>query len=211
MTGRPSARGSVHVSLACRVGAALLLGGGVSACSESIDRPTAVVEVGRPGGYWFNSLAELTVTSDVVVEGTVLTAEKGHLIGSPDSDFYVRDVVVSVTTQYYGDPVGDTVTVDQEGYISGVPTEFAEQPWVYPGDHVLYFLKEVSGRPPGHYVVVAMGGQLIRSEHGYALTPAEDPVAKAVNNLAWSQLQDRLNRAVAVAQSGRVAPETPGP
>jgi hypothetical protein len=169
------------------------------------------VEVGRPGGYWFDSLAELTVTSDIVVEGTVLTAEKAHLIGPPDSDFYVRDVIVEVTTQHYGDPVGDTVIVDQEGYISGVATEFAEQPWVYPGDHVLYFLKEVTERPRGHYVVVAMAGQVVRNEHGSAFTPAEDPVAKAVNGLAWSQIRDRLQQAVAAAESGRVAPETPGP
>jgi hypothetical protein len=166
---------------------------------------------GREPGYIFESLPRLVATSEVVVVGRVESAERAHKIGPPEDDFFVRDVVLKVERQFYGPPVGETVIVDQAGYLGDQSFEYEEQPWVQPGDRVVYFLVDTETRPEGHYTIVAMPGQLLIREDGTVSTPAIDPLARDLDGAAWDTVADQIERAAGVVERRAVEPLPGGP
>ena len=174
------------------------------------------IEASRPPGYWFRSLAQLVATSEVVVYGTVESVRRGHALTPDDPTLLVRDVTVTVQRQFSGPPVGDRIVVDQESIEVDGPGnasterafEFAEQPWVYPGDQVIYFLVDTDTRPEGHYTIVAMPGQMVVHD-GTVLTPAEDPVAGSVNGEDWDTVRTQLLDAVRQADHTPPIPGAP--
>lgn len=175
------------------------------------DRPLQVVDAGRAPGYFFESFEQMMANSDIAIYGEVTQAVKGHSIGDDPSDpLAVRDVTVRVDQVLYGPDPGPTVIVDQEGYSGDTPFELEEQPWVYPGDHVVYFLIDTATRPPGHYTIVAPGGQIV-VRNGVAKTPAEDPIAQKIDRQSWDAVRRAIQVAAVAANNNPLQPLPQGP
>ncbi len=178
--------------------------------SRAMDRPETVLHASRPPGYIFKSLPRLVATSDVVVVGTVESAEKGARI-VPDDDLYHRAVTVSVTDQLYGPSVASTITVREDGYNGDTPFELEEQPWLYPGDRAVYFLAQPGDAPPHHYNIIAAPGRLTIEEDGSVSTKAIDPIARELDGRSWDDVKQAIRAAVEKARDEDVPPLPPGP
>lgn len=112
--------------------------------STTVERPDSVAVADAYPGYIFESLPRLVATSEVVVVGEVISAEKGKRL-VPDDILYHRDVSVRVERQLYGPPVEDTIVVHVGGYDGDASYELQDVPWLYPGDRAVYFLAHAPG------------------------------------------------------------------
>ncbi|CAN5909227.1 hypothetical protein BH23ACT11_BH23ACT11_22450 [soil metagenome] len=176
------------------------------------DRPNSVVHADSPPGYTFESLPRLVATSEVVVEGTVETADKGRRV-VPDDELFHRAAKVRVENQFYGPPVKSTIIVHQDGYEGDTSFEFRQLPWVYPGDRVVFFLAHppTPRVPPDHYEIVAAPGMLVIEDDGTVSTEAEDPIARRLDGQQWPEVEARIRAAGQAVQEQDIKPLHPGP
>ncbi len=175
-----------------------------AACGE---RPDTVAHADYPAEYTFETLPKLVRKSDLIVLVTVESAARGHSI-SRGGDLYSRDLTVRVEKHYYGVAVGARIVVDQEGYddLDGTDTsyELDSQPWVYPGDRAVFFLKtgESDLTPEGHFIPLSGPGQLVVNEDGKVSTPADDPVARQLDGAPWPSVEAKIEKAVELVEQG---------
>jgi hypothetical protein len=170
--------------------------------NSRLERPETIAHVGRLPGQIFETLPSLVETSEIVVLGTVQSAERGHSTADDGGPPYARDVVVGIEKQFYGPTVGDTIVVDQLGYevseLEGadVPFETHDHPWLYPGDRAVFFLKSSSLLPEDHYTILAGPGQLVVRGDGRVSTRAEDPIARKLAGQDWPSVEQQIEKAV---------------
>jgi hypothetical protein len=174
------------------------------------ERPESVAQVSVPPGYIFESLPRLVATSEVVVVGEVISAEKGERL-VPDDILYHRDVTVHVERQLYGPPVEDTIVVHVGGYDGDASYELQDMPWLYPGDRAVYFLAHAPGDPPKHYELIAAPGRLAIEGDGTVSTEASDPIARRLDGQQWSVVAPRIRNAVQVVRQQDIEPLPPDP
>lgn len=189
---------------------ALVLFALLTGCNAGVERPESVAHADSPPGYTFKSLPKLVATSEIVVVGTVKSAEKGERV-VPGDTLYNRDVSLQVEKQFYGATVGLTIVVHQDGYEGETSFEFSDLPWVYPGDRVAFFLAHAPGDPPNHYEIIAVPGMLVIEDSGTVSTEATDPIARELDGQQWSVVAPRIRGAVQVVKKEGIKPLPPGP
>lgn len=183
---------------------------GCGSDSSAVEHPDSVVDAGRPPGYVFESLPRLVATSELVVLGTVQSAEKGKRV-VPDDPLRHRKIVVEVEEQFHGPSVESTIVIHEGGYNGEKSYELSEQPWLYPGDRAVYFLAHPPNAKPNHYEIIAPSGRFAIADDNTISSEATDPIARQLDGISWSKFTHRLRGKVQTARQQDVQPLPPGP
>lgn len=220
-----------------RSGAILLLAAGLSlltACSSAGDSSTvepvgqtvAQQQVKEPAlaeqptmfahnveVHWFEDLATMVATSDLVVLGEVRSVRPGRWVGEeePDGRLRVRDVTLKVEKVLYRNgpaAAPATVTLDEWGWDSrGVGFQDANVTWTEPGDRGYYFLSPVE-TAPGHYQLISSQGRALIE--GVELTPGSEEgsaLHQEMHHMSPKELESVVSKAVRDIRAGEVQPQ----
>jgi hypothetical protein len=95
-----------------------------------------------PEVYLVTSLAEMVELSDLVIVGTAIAIAPGRSAGEEvTARLQWRDVAVEVAQVLYGDYYEITLTVEEFGWMDGVPATINWSSWARLGDRMLLGLK----------------------------------------------------------------------
>jgi hypothetical protein len=155
----------------------------------------------------FSSLEEMVAASDVVVEGTVVSASMGRIVGSEDPIQFL-ELELAVERVIYGTPpTGDSATLLIEE--STGSTEGSDSGGRYGsqlGDHGYYFLGWKDELP--YYMLNSEARFLIEDGAVEASSPAgyaPDEWALALERLTPEELSVRLEQVADAVSGGSVS------
>ena len=203
----------MHVeSLRSRGGALLVVCIGLLLTASCAAEPVQPPPPGRQELYDFTSLEEMVATSDAVIEGTVLSAEPGRVVGSDSDPVQFVQLNLKVDELLFGKlPVlgkDQTImleesagSVEGSGDLQGVYGSAA-------GDHGIYFLGW-KDETPFYYLINSEGRFLVQDGKVVALNKL-DEWALDLERLSPDALKSRILEAADAARAGEVAPVAPG-
>lgn len=166
--------------------------------------------------HFFEDLATMVATSDLVVLGEVRSVRPGRWVGEeePDGRLRVRDVTIHIEKVLFRKGSGaapKTVTVDEWGWDSrGVGFQDENLTWTKPGDRGYYFLTPVKDAPGHHRVVNSQGRVLIEDAK---LTPGSAEGAALhdqMHHMSKKELEAAVSDATRKVRAGKVQPQKPG-
>jgi len=214
--------GVVAASIGLVVGCGQQPGTEGQADTDLPERPDTVAVAGGPPGCTFESLPALVATSDVVVFGTVESAQPGPVIRQepfPSSDPKVQDdkptdvlvdvrrreVTVRVEQQFFGAPVESKIILEQAGYEGEQAYELSGTPWLFPGDRAVFFAQENAGT--GHYRIM-LAGQWVIEQTGTVSTFDTDthPILAAIDGKPWAAVAANIRTAADDVRAGNASP-----
>jgi hypothetical protein len=231
MTTRRIALGLVAASIGLVVGCGQQAGTGDRAGTDLPERPDTVAVADPPPGCTFKSLPALVATSDIVVFGTVESAQPGPVIRQelfPSSDPAVeddkptdvlvdvrrREVTVRVEQQFFGAPVEAKIVLEQAGYEGEQAYELSGTPWLFPGDRAVFFAQEDAATAGNYRIMLA--GEWVVEGNGSVSTFDTDPLLVALDGVSWKAVAADLQAAVGKVLAGNASPvnvlgANPGP
>ena len=126
----------------------------------------------------YDDLGRMTATTDLVVQGTVLTVERGlthrYLASQGLADETDRLLTVQVGEVIYasGGAVepGDTISIIEGWWSEGVGYEVEGMTWAKPGDQGYFYLLDDTAYPVGTYTYVSMHGRVLMTGEGVAVS-----------------------------------------
>jgi len=162
--------------------------------------------------YRFNSLLQMVATSTAFVKGTVVSAGPGRVIGDPDDgsrERRLREVTVRVDEQLFGESVGATVVLEEEGFDSkGNPFELSGAPWSEIGDRGVFFLEHRDTQPPGHFYWLPPEGRLLLRD-GEVVALSTSALADSLERLTPQGLEEAIQDNGRIVENRRVPPLKP--
>lgn len=162
--------------------------------------------------YHFDSLLQMVATSTAVIRGTVESAGKGRLIGDPDDgsqERRLREVIVRVDEQLFGEQVGTRVVLEEEGFDSkGNPFEIEGAPWSEIGDHGIFFLEHRDTQAPGHFYWLPPEGRLLLRD-GEVTSSSTSALGKSLERLTIRELKEAIRDAGRIVEDRNIPPLKP--
>ncbi|MBG6091689.1 hypothetical protein [Actinomadura viridis] len=162
---------------------------------------------------FFEDLATMAATSDLVVLGEVRSVRPGRWVGEeePKGRERVRDVTIEIEEVLLNNGSGaapKTVTVDEWGWDSrGVGFQDENVTWTKAGDRGYYFLTPVKDAPGHHRLINSQGRALIS---GTELTPSSEegaPLHEEMHHLSPKGFENSLSKAIRDIRAGKVRPQ----
>lgn len=186
--------------------------GNANAESQSIAglRPESVAAASA-SAYYFDSVAAMAATADLVVEATVVDVQRGRQYGKEDGDvgLGLRDVQLEVSSALKGQ-APQTIWIEEDGFDRmNQPFEIDGNPWSLIGDKGFYFLiKSGSEQPEDHYFVLNADGRIL-FEDGRTVTFGSSTMSGNLRSLEPQKVRGLINAGVQQAAHDRMPPQVP--
>jgi hypothetical protein len=173
-----------------------------------LDRPDREADVTSPSAvkvaatskYQFDSLIEMAAASDAVVRATVVTTERGRLVGDPGAGGIVTRVVTlkvdeSFDSEMDGLGEGATLLVEEEGWLpTGEELIVDDLQPSAPGDAGVWFLQALDETEAPTFIVINSQGRFLNVDGHVVGGRADDPLVDATEAASYSELVDALRQ-----------------
>ena len=198
-------RTRLAIVVAALVGLALVLAAAQAFGRGLSDQPESIAYTEE--SYYFNDVASMTATADVVVHGTVNEIQPGRTMGEDGGLIKVRALSVAVDKVLVSRmPLasGSTITVEEAGWdAQGNGFMIEGMPWSEAGQSGYFFLKYLPQFKTYRAInsqgrALDAGGQLVPSSNG--------EVAGELARMTPPQLEEALARARTEIDAGRLKP-----
>lgn len=155
--------------------------------------------------YWFDSLAEMVATSDIVILGTVVGVRDGTTEGPPGEEIQHLDAAIHVDESFYGSVIEtSTITVQTLKFVA------PEQEWREVGSTVLAFLKlSTDAVDEGRFyavndqsVYLVMGTDIQTAVEG-------DSLSEQIGAMTIDDFRGEMVQVTPAIEAGRVTPQPP--
>jgi hypothetical protein len=138
----------------------------------------------------------MVATSDLVIEGTVLSIEPGRVVGSRETAIQFAQVTLSVDRLLFGNIDSVGVVIEEYGLESSRSSQV--------GDHGVHFLHQKTDARPFYRLVNSQGRFLDDGKGGLVALDHKASWVKVIEHKSLSEFESEVQAAARAVAEGRV-------